>query len=122
MSRKKSEIEQTETEVLVDKARASEGIVRARELEELRHVLVDERLRDFLWRLLERSQMFSEQFNPNFGITGHNCGRAALGKWVLSEITEADYNAWLLMQQRHYQRQQEQKMIEERAVSDTQPE
>lgn len=124
MSRKpRASEEQTPEEAQVEKARASEGLVRANELSELRDLLVDQRVRDLLWRVLERSQMFAEAFHSNFGICGHNLGRAAMGKWVLNEITEADYNAWLLMQQRHYQRQLEQQLIDEaRPASGSEPE
>lgn len=103
---------------LVATARAREGAERERELNELRVLLADEKMRDFLWRVLEHSQMFAEAFHANFGVTSHNLGRAAIGKWLLNEIVEADYNGWLLMQQRHYQRETERAAI---AASDVAP-
>ena len=95
----------SEEEAAVQAARASEGVERDTEILELREILADEKVRRFLWRVLEHSRMFAESFHPNFGLTGHNLGRAAMGKWILNEITEADHTAWLLMQQDHYLKQ-----------------
>ena len=97
----------------VRSARLQESVDRDNEIKALRKILSDEDVRDFLWRAMEKTQMFQEAMNNNFGIVGHNLGRAAIGKWLLSEITEADYNAWLLMQQKHYARQLEQAALAE---------
>lgn len=91
----------------VEVARAREGLSRQNEINDLREILKDQKVRDFLWRVMSYGQMFSEAFNNNFGVTGHNLGRAAMAKFVLGEILEADYTAWLVMQQTHYQREAE---------------
>lgn len=102
----------SDEEQLVAEHKATGALERQKELDELRELLANEKLRDFLWRILEHSQMFAEGFHANFGVTAHNLGRAAMGKWLLNEIVEADYNGWLLMQQRHYQQELERSVIE----------
>lgn len=99
----------------LEKVRASEDVERDNELLELRALLTDPRTRKFLWRLMEKTQMFSDPMNANFGTVGHSLGRAAVGKWVMGEIVEADYTAWLVMQQEHYQRQLEREALAEAA-------
>jgi hypothetical protein len=96
---------------VVATARAREGVERDNELAGLRVILQDAQVRDFLWRLMEYTQMFSDPMQANFGIVGHNLGRAAVGKWVMNEVVEADPNAWLVMQQTHYQKQIEKAAI-----------
>jgi hypothetical protein len=100
----------------VDKARAGEELDRQNELLSLRSILTQPEVRDFLWRVMEHTQMFLDPMQQNFGIVGHSLGRAAVGKWVMNEIVEADPNAWLLMQHTHYQRQIEKAAL---AAADT---
>lgn len=78
-----------------------EAFKRAQELDDLKKILEDVRVRAFLWRFMSWSSMFTEQFNPNFGVTGHNLGRAAAGKWMWTEIGEANFEALLDMQAAH---------------------
>lgn len=87
--------------------KATEDVARLNELNDLRNLLADPRMRAFLWRFLEQCQMFSEHMNSNFGITGHNLGRRAAGMWMWNEITEADYEALLDMQRQHLMKQTE---------------
>jgi hypothetical protein len=91
----------------VDKARARESVERDNEIASLRGILQVDAVRDFLWRIMERSQMFEDPMQANFGIVGHSLGRAAMGKWIMGEIVEADPNAWLTMQHTHYAKQME---------------
>ena len=97
----------------IDKARAQEGVERDNELNDLRGLLTDLRVRKLLWRLMEWTQLFVDPMNSNFGVVGHSLGKAAVGKWLIGEITEADANAWLTMQMEHYQRQLEKAAIAE---------
>lgn len=117
MRRADPQDELTDEEQLVAQHKATGALERQKELDDLRELLANEKLRDFLWRVLEHSQMFAEAFHANFGVTAHNLGRAAMGKWVLNEIVEADYNGWLLMQQRHYQQETEKAAIEASAAA-----
>lgn len=91
----------------IEKARAREGVDRDTELAELAKLLAMPAVRKLLWRLMETTQMFADPMNSNFGVVGHSLGKAAVGKWLMGEILEADHNAWLQMQMEHYQRQLE---------------
>ena len=86
-------------------ARASEEVVRDNEIADLQGLLTDVRVRKLLWRVMEQTQMFADPMNSNFGLVGHSLGKAAVGKWLMGEIVEADYQAWLTMQTEHYERE-----------------
>jgi hypothetical protein len=94
-----------EEEALLVKARAREGLERDNELNDLRDILIDERVRDFLWRMLAKAGMFRTHFNANAAIMGHNTGLADMGTAILNEILEANPEAWIVMQQRAYRQQ-----------------
>lgn len=96
----------------VDKARASENLERDNELLALREILVDPKVRDFLWRMLAKAGMFRTHFNANAAIMGHNTGLADMGTAILNEILEANPEAWIVMQQTAYHKQ-----IEELALA-----
>lgn len=89
----------------IETARAREGVEKDNEVKELAGLLTDIRSRKLLWRIMEHTQMFADPMNSNFGIVGHSLGKAAVGKWLMDLIVEADPNAWLTMQMEHYQRQ-----------------
>lgn len=78
--------------------RAREELARKNELNDLKNILVDRRVRDFLWRFIAKCKPFAEPMNTNFGIVGHNLGWRAAGMWMWNEITEADFEALLAMQ------------------------
>ena len=92
-------------ESAIDKARAREELERKNELNELRELLTDERMRSFLWRMLAKAGMFKTHFNPNAAIMGHNTGLADMGTAILNEVLEANPEAWILMQQMAYKKQ-----------------
>lgn len=78
--------------------RAREELARKNELNDLKNILADKRVRDFLWRFIAKCKPFAEPMNTNFGIVGHNLGWRAAGMWMWNEITEADFEALLTMQ------------------------
>lgn len=69
-------------------------------VQQLHDVLADERVRDFLWRFIEWTGMFAENFHPNFGVAAHQLGRAAAGRWMWAAIEEASPEALMQMLQR----------------------
>ena len=85
-------------ETAQEKLNAADQVERDNELAALRDVLVDPKVRSFLWRALARAGMFKTHFNPNAAIMGHNTGLADMGTWILNEILEANPEAWIAMQ------------------------
>lgn len=82
----------------IEVVKAREELARKNQLNDLKQLLVDPRMRAFLWRFMAWCQPFGEQFNPNFGVAAHNLGRRAAAMWLWSEITEADFEALVQMQ------------------------
>ncbi len=70
---------------------------RFKELDDLRAILVDERVRHFLWRMIARTGMFAETFTPNASVHSYNAGRASVGRMMWGEIEEASHDALLQM-------------------------
>lgn len=83
----------------MERAHAQEDIARKNELLELRDLLADPRMRQFLWRMMAKSGMFTDPWNPNAAIMGRNTGFGAMGRALYNEIIEAYPEAWILMQQ-----------------------
>ena len=81
-----------------DEARATEEFIRQKELDDLKAILADVRVRDFLWRMLSKCKPFAEAMTANFGMVGHNLGWRAAGMWLWNEISEADFEALVSMQ------------------------
>lgn len=111
---------QEETEI--EKARAREDLDRKNELLELRDILTDERVRNFLWRMMAKAGMYKTHFNPNAAIMGHNTGLADMGTAILNEVLEANPEAWIVMQRSAYQRQVDAALLREAEDSQASPE
>lgn len=90
----------TREEADAEKARAD--LKRLNELNDLKNLMVDPRMRAFLWRFMAQTKLFGEPMHANFGIVGHNLGWRAAGMWLWNEITDADFEALLEMQRTHY--------------------
>lgn len=95
----------TPDEIAVQQARAREGLDRDQELEDLRAILVDARVRDMLWRLMARAGMYRSPWSPNAKEEDRLIGMADMGRAILDEILEADPEAWIAMQQDALKRQ-----------------
>lgn len=84
----------------VQQERVREAIDRDSELADLKGILADERVRDFLWRVLEKCRIYGDGYSRNFGDMAHMAGQRSNGLWILAEICEADPNAEMLMRQK----------------------
>ena len=71
---------------------------RERETEELRALLEDKKMRDFLWRLLEQCGVYHTTFTGEGPSTFFNEGKRQIGLWVLEETFASDVSAYALMQ------------------------
>lgn len=87
------------------KARASDGVRRDNEIAELRDLLLDQRVRKLLWRIMEAGAMFTDPWNPNALTMARSTGQAAGARFILKEILEANPEAWIVMQQDAYREQ-----------------
>lgn len=67
-------------------------------VEQMRLILEDENVRDVIWRIVSKCGVFSDSMGTNFGYVGYGLGKAAIGKWLMVEINDADPQAWLSMQ------------------------
>lgn len=84
----------------VEQSRLLEELDRDGELEQLRHLLAQEPVRDLLWRVLEHCHLYSTVFNSNFGNMTLAEGKRQVGLWLLSEICEADPEAEMRMRRK----------------------
>lgn len=69
-------------------------------IEALRALLQEERVRDYLWRVLGRCRVYGSTFNRNFGDMAFAEGERNVGLWLLSEILEADPDAEMVMRKK----------------------
>jgi len=94
-------------------AQARADLARTNELAALRDLLADQRMRDFLYRMLAKCGMFKNKFHTNAAVMGYNCGFAAMGNVIYDEIVEAFPDAWITMQVEALQRQREQVQLDQ---------
>jgi hypothetical protein len=90
------------------KRKTKTQLKREQELEELKLVMSSPQGRSFLWRLLAQTGLYDELFTGN-STTFYKCGRQSIGRWVLSELTEADKRAYITMQLEALNRDEEDK-------------
>lgn len=83
----------------VEHAGRKERRVRQRELDDLRALLKFEEGRRFLWRLLGWSGYLENPTHTRGDQTHQNIGRGDCGRFLLSEIMQADESKFLQMQQ-----------------------
>jgi hypothetical protein len=100
-------------ETAIEKARARDDLARKNELAELQEILLDDKVRKFLWRMLAKAGMYRTHFNPNAAIMGHNTGLADMGTMILNEILEANPEAWIVMQQDAYRKQVDEILLQQ---------
>lgn len=103
----------TDEERAQKRANAADQVERDNEIKELREILLDQKVRKFLWRMMAKAGMFRTHFNPNAAIMGHNTGLADMGTAILNEVLEANPEAWIVMQQDAYQKQIEEAVLAE---------
>lgn len=73
-------------------------LARLNELNDLKNLLVDPRMRALVWRFMSWGKPFGEQFHPNSNVSAHNLGRRAGAMWWWNEISEADVESLIQMQ------------------------
>lgn len=99
----------------VRNASRKEKDIRTREMDDMRHVLSSPEGRRFVWRLMGWSGFLQNPSHQRGDMTHQNIGRGDAGRFLLSEMLEADENAYLTMQQeaRHEQRS---RLVEAEAI------
>jgi hypothetical protein len=71
-----------------------------KQVAELRDLLQDERMRDFLWRVLEQAGIYRSIYQKSHGDMSLLEGKRQMGLWLISVICAADPNAEMLMRQK----------------------
>lgn len=69
---------------------------REREMNDLRKILKTPEGRRVIWRLLEEAKIFQSVFTGNSG-TYYKAGYSDFGRFILSEVLEANKNAFTQM-------------------------
>ncbi len=82
----------------VRNATRKEKDLRTRELDDMRAVLRTVEGRRFVWRLMGWSGFLQNPSHQRGDMTHQNIGRGDAGRFLLSEILEADENAYMAMQ------------------------
>jgi len=82
----------------VNKKKTKMELRRLQEMERLKDILSKEGGRDFIWRLLTECGNYNTTFTGEPYGTVLNEGRRQIGLWVLTEIFEADPQAYIHMQ------------------------
>ena len=83
----------------VNKKKTKAQLRRMRENEWLKDILSKEGGRDFIWRLLSECGPYKTTFTGEPYGTVLNEGRRQIGIWIITEIFEADPNAYIKMQE-----------------------
>lgn len=78
--------------------RLLETLDEERQVEQVRALLAQEPVRDFIWRILTKCHVFGSVFHTNYGQMSLSEGGRQIGLWLLSVIGEADPEALLTMQ------------------------
>ena len=82
----------------VRKRRTKAQLANQKNTEELRRLLADKKMRDFMWRLLEQCKVYHTTFTGAGPTTFFNEGQRQVGLWLLNEIFDSDIRAYALMQ------------------------
>lgn len=83
-------------EQIVNNRNRSENLDRERELDDLRWIMKTIQGRRFIYRLLEKSNVFASVWEPSARIH-YNSGQQDFGHFIMSEIIESDQDKFLLM-------------------------
>lgn len=87
-------------EEAVKEARLLESIDEDAKVANLRRLLQDEGMRDFMWEVLTHCGIYRSTYNRNMGDMSHAEGQRNVGLWLLSEIADADPMAESVMKQK----------------------
>lgn len=93
-------IDLDETQIQVQKNRLLEQMDRDGEIAQLKALLQDEPMRDFLWRILAKCHIYESTYQRNFGDMALMEGQRQIGLWLLSLVCEADPLAEIAMKQK----------------------
>jgi hypothetical protein len=72
---------------------------RARDLKDLRAILASPEGRRVLWRVLCYCEVFADPSHARGDMTHQNIGKGNVGRFMISEINEADEQSYFLMMQ-----------------------
>lgn len=81
----------------VQKAKVKEDLAREKELNDIRFIMNDPRGRRFFWRLLGALRTYESVFDNSGSKMAYNSGRQDVGHFLMSEITQANPEAYLTM-------------------------
>lgn len=91
-----------EGERSVVQARALEQLDRGQEMDQLIVLLQNETMRDFVWRILVRANLYGSVHDPNNARMNVMEGRRQLGLEIMTEIATASPEAWVEMQLKYH--------------------
>lgn len=94
----KSLVKNAADEGQVGKAAAKEKRGRHRDLDDVKALLAMKPGRRFIWRYLSESGLFRTSFSTNGSQTSFNEGMRNVGLTMLADISEANPDAFVLMQ------------------------
>ena len=83
----------------VNKKKTKSQLRRLRQIEWLKDILSKSGGRDCIWRLLIQCGVYHTSFTGDAPHTFLNEGKRQIGLWVLTEINEADPQAYITMQE-----------------------
>ena len=106
-----------------DAARAKllDELTDAHKLASLQRLLQSQEFRDWAWDFIAWTKMLGEPFDPNFGRSGYNMGRASAGRKLMGDVCLADPSAWRSMMDKANERaaavaaEEQRKALERRA-------
>lgn len=99
MSEDNTLVKNAADESQVKKSKRVERSERDKELDDLRFVLSSPQGRRFMWRLLEKCNIFADVVTVDEAETNRFLGSRRIGLYVLSEVNIAKPYRWIQMQQ-----------------------
>lgn len=75
------------------------GTDNARDIEiaEIRCIMSTEAGRNFMRRLLQRTGVHADTFNPDPHVNAHRCGERSIGLWLQNELQDAAPGSYMTM-------------------------
>lgn len=67
------------------------------EVSEIRSIMTTEAGRNFMWRLLQRTGVRIDTFNPDAMVNAHRCGERSIGIWLQNELQDAAPGSYMTM-------------------------
>ena len=116
MTEKPDEGEEIEPAEVVARKRNVEQAERDIELAELAALIEQEPFRDYVWRLLERLNVYSSQFDRNAIDMARRCAWKDAGVMIINDLIEANPRGYVLLMEKAHRQQHEEADARRRAA------